>query len=405
MNIESVRKDFPMLQKEESSVYLDSAATSLTPTPVLEAMDTYYREYRSNIHRGLYSEAERASREYEDARGSVARFIGADTREVIFTAGATLSSNMLIYMLEHGSMFQEGDEIVTTVMEHNAVLLPLQALAKRKKLTLRYIELRGCELNYEQAKTVITDKTKLVALTLASNVLGTINDVRKIADLAHAKGAFVVVDATAGVGHMPLNVQELGADFLFFSGHKMSGPTGVGILYGKQELLKKLSPSFLGGGIVEDVSRTDYVLTDSPWSYEAGTPPIAGAIGLKAAIAYLESVGLEKIRAHTQEILTYTFESLKKVDGLSIISTPPEKNIGIVSFTFEGIHSHDVAQVLGNSGVAVRAGHHCALTLHKELCIVSSVRASMYLYTNKKDIDALVEGLKDVQRIFHSTYE
>ena len=401
MDIDIIRKDFSILQKEGSSVYLDSAATSLTPEPVLKAMDEYYRTYRANIHRGLYREAEKASVEYEATRRVIANFIGADSDEIIFTAGATGSSNMLMYAFELTDTFSEGDEVVTTIMEHNAVLLPLQAFAKRKKLNLRYIELGECfELDYDQAEKCITEKTKLVALTLASNVLGTINDVTRVARRAHEVGALVLVDATAAVGHVPVDVKQLDADFLFFSGHKMCGPTGVGVLYGKKSELAKLTPSYLGGGIIEEVTRTDYVLGEQPWSFEAGTPNIAGVIGLKKAVEYLETIGVENIQTHCRETLAYTQQELKKIEGVKIFSSDPVHNIGIVSFTLATVHPHDMAEILGKNGVAVRAGHHCAVPLHTELCIPATTRASIYLYTTKDDVDALIESVKEAQRIF-----
>jgi cysteine desulfurase / selenocysteine lyase len=400
-DVTRIQKDFPILQKEGSSVYLDSAATSLTPEPVLEAMNEYYRTYRANIHRGLYREAERASKEYEDARAVVAQFIGAESDEVVFTAGATHASNMLMYAFEHTDIFQEGDEIVTTIMEHNAVLLPLQALVKRKKLDLRYIELgEHFTLDYEQAEKCITNKTKLVALTLASNVLGTINNVTRVARRAHEVGALVVVDATAAMGHMPVDVKLLDADFLFFSGHKMCGPTGVGVLFGKKSELEKLEPSFLGGGIIEDVTRTDFVAGEHPWSFEAGTPNIAGVIGLKTAVKYVERIGLENTQAHCREILAYAQEALKKIEGMTLYSAEPAYNIGIVSFALDSVHPHDMAEMLGKSGVAVRAGHHCAVVLHTDLCVPATTRASVYLYTTEQDIDALIESIKNAKRIF-----
>jgi len=402
MDITQIKKDFPILSKEGSSAYLDSAATSLTPEPVLEAMNEYYHTYRSNIHRGLYREAERASAVYEETRGTVARFIGAQADEIIFTAGATGSSNMLMYTLEHTDMFQEGDEVVTTIMEHNAVLLPLQALAKRKKLNIRYIELgEHFQLDYKQAEQVITSKTKLVALTLASNVLGTINDVTRVARRAHEVGALVIVDATAAVGHMPVDMTLLGADFLFFSGHKMCGPTGVGVLYGKKSELAKLTPSFLGGGIIEDVTRTDFVLGLKPWSFEAGTPNIAGVIGLKTTVEYLEKIGVEKIQTHCREILAYAQQELQKIEGSTLYSAEPAYNVGIVSFVLDTVHPHDMAEILGKNGVAVRAGHHCAIPLHTELNVPATTRASIYLYTTKEDIDALVKSIEEAKVIFN----
>lgn len=402
MDITQIKKDFPILSKKGGRfVYLDSAATSLTPEPVLEAMDDYYRMYRANIHRGLYREAERATKEYEEARQEVAQFIGATPDEVVFTAGATHASNMLCYSLEQAEYLHEGDEVVTTFMEHHALLLPLLALAKRKKLLVRFVPLTAqFLLDYTKVEELITEKTKLVALTLVSNVLGTINDVGRIARYAHGVGALVVVDATAGVGHFPVNVHELDVDFLFFSGHKMCGPTGVGVLYGKKAEFAKLRPSFLGGGIIEDVSCTGYSLGEGPESFEAGTPNIAGVIGLKSAVRYLGTMGLEQIQAHCQELLQYACKTLGEVKGVTVYASDYTLNVGTVSFVLDTVHAHDVAEIAGRNGVAVRAGHHCALPLHKELALASTTRASIYLYTTKEDIDALVESVKEAQTIF-----
>lgn len=401
MNIDVIRKDFPILKADGSSAYLDSAATSLTPEPVLEAMNEYYRTYRANIHRGLYKEAERATKEYEDARQEVAQFIGAEKDEVIFTAGATHASNMLCYSLEQADFLEEGDEVVTTFMEHHALLLPLLVLAKRKKLLVRFVPLTAqFSLDYTKAEELITEKTKLVALTLVSNVLGTINNVAEIARLAHRVGACVVVDATAGVGHFPVNVHELDVDFLFFSGHKMCGPTGVGVLYGTKTELSKLRPSFLGGGIIEDVSCTSYELGSGPESFEAGTPNIAGVIGLKSAVEYIQKIGLENIQEHCQKMLEYAYTKIQALEGVTMYTPPLQENAGILSFVVDHVHSHDMAEIAGNKGVAVRAGHHCALPLHKELNLVSTTRTSVYLYTTEKDIDALISSIKEAQTIF-----
>lgn len=401
MDTEKIKKDFPILHKVGSSVYLDSAATSLTPEPVLEAMNEYYRTYRANIHRGLYREAEQASAKYEEARDVVARFIGAERDEVVFTGGATNASNMLFYALEQAHLLNEGDEIVTTVMDHHAVLLPLQALVKRKKLSLRYIPLEtNSTLDYDQAEKLVTNKTKIVALTLASNVLGTINNVARVARRAHEVGALVVVDATAAVGHMPVDVKLLGADFLFFSAHKMCGPTGVGVLYGKKGELSKVEPSFLGGGIVEEVTQADFVLTEGVGRFEAGTPNIAGVIGLKAAVRYVEYIGLDTIQAHCQKLTAYAQEKMSELEGVTVYSAQPDINVGIVSFVLDTVHPHDVAEIAGKHGVGLRAGHHCALPLHTALKLVATTRMSVYFYNTERDVDALIESIREAQKIF-----
>ncbi len=384
--------------------YLDTAATSLTPEPVLTAIDAYYREYRASTHRGLYASALRASEEYEQARADVARFIGAQTDEIVFTAGATTSSNMLTYMLEHSYTFTEGDELVTTEMEHHASLLPLQELANRKKLLLRHIPIKGFDLDYEQAEQLVTERTKIISVMLASNVLGTVNNVARIARRAHEVGALMIVDATAAVGHIPVDVRTLDCDFLYFSGHKMCGPTGIGVLYGKREKLETLKPGLFGGGTVESVSLTDATYTSAPQRFEAGTQNIAGAIGFGAAVRYLEEVGGIGLHHHIQTIVEYAHERLSTIEGLTLYSAPPERNVGIVSFTLEGIHPHDIAQVCADYGVAIRAGHHCAMPLHRTLGIPATARTSVYLYNTRADIDVLRDALYGALELFNEPY-
>jgi cysteine desulfurase/selenocysteine lyase len=401
MDTQKIQKDFPILLSKDPVVYLDSSATSLTPESVLAVMDEYYRTYRANIHRGVYREAERATNEYEEARDVVAQFIGAERDEIIFTAGATASSNILFQSLEQMGFLREGDEVVTSAMEHHAVLLPLQRFVKNTKSTMRFIELGvDFSLAYENLDEVITEKTKLVSIMLVSNVLGTINDVARIAQRAHEVGALVVVDATAGVGHMLVDAKELGADFMFFSGHKMCGPTGIGVLYGKKEELSKLEPSFIGGGIVEDVTRTRALLCEGPEKFEAGTPNIAGIIGLKEAVRYVSKIGLENIQKHSQELVSYAQEKITEIEGVSIFSAPPKNNVGIVSFTLTNVHPHDVASVAGKNRIALRAGHHCAMPLHTALSLSGTTRASIYFYNTKTDIDALVASVEEVTRLF-----
>jgi cysteine desulfurase/selenocysteine lyase len=398
------RSDFPSLT--EQSVYLDTAATSLTPEPVLAAMDEYYRGYRASTHRGLYASALHATEAYEKARADVARFVGADADEIVFTSGATGSANMLTYALEQTLNLAEGDEIVTTVMEHHASLIPLQELAQRRTLTLKHIPLDGFSLDYSAAEKLFTERTKLVSVMLASNVLGTVNDVARIAELAHKVGAVMVVDATAAVGHLPVNIRGLECDFLYFSGHKMCGPTGVGVLYGKKERLEALKPGFFGGGIVDEVTRTSATYTDASHRFEPGTPNIAGAIGLGAAVTYLTEIGLKNIQEHIRELTGYAYETLASINGVKLYSSSVPlihglrnpvltedsngvENVGIVSFTLAGVHPHDVAQVCADNGVAIRAGHHCAQPVHTTLGVPATARASFYLYNTKEDVNAL----------------
>lgn len=402
MSISESKKDFPIWGHNKDLVYLDSAASSQTPKSVTDAASKYYSEYRSNIHRSMYEMGETATQMYESARGIVAEFIGASKDEVVFTSGATMSMNMLMYSLEQYLLFEEGDEIITTVTEHHSALIPLQQLAKRKGLVLKHINItKDFDLDYKQAEKLITPKTKIVSAPLAGNVLGTIHEIKKLAELAAGVGAVMICDATKAAGHIPLNVKELGCDFLIFSGHKMCGPTGIGVLYGKKELLEVLPPSMFGGGIVEEVDLQEASWRSVPWKFEAGTPNIAGAIGLGEAALYLEGVGVEKIHEHVSGLTGYAIDELQKLHGVEVFTQKDtNKNIGIVAFSVGEIHSHDVAEIAGREGVAIRAGHHCAQPLMKELGVSALARASFYLYNDKNDVDALVEAIKKAQNIF-----
>lgn len=399
-----IKKDFPIFDAEVALVYLDSAATSQTPNVVLEAMEEYYTKFRANIHRGMYQSGQSASVAYEDARARVAQFIGAEKQEVIFTAGATASSNMLVAMLEHSGVVKIGDEIVTTAMEHHASLIPLQELARRHDLDLKHIPLvdNSVGLDYAVLEKFITPKTKIVSVMLASNVTGVINDVRRIADVAHSVGALIICDATAAVGHMPVDVKKLGVDFLYFSGHKMCGPTGVGVLWGRAELLHKLEPSVYGGGIVDEVTLARATWRGIPERFEAGTQNIAGVIGLGAAAEYVQKIGLENIHTHSAKLAGEAMRRLEEISGVRVIMERDlAKNVGIVSFTVAGVHPHDVAEILGREGVAIRAGHHCAMPLVTDALGVTAVsRASFYLYNTPEDIDALVGAIKKAQAVF-----
>ena len=413
-NETTFKNDFPFFTDAgQGGAYLDNAASSQTPQVVLDAMNTYYVSSRANVHRGLYRASEEASTAYESARAKVARFIGAETREIIFTSGATASSNMLVAMLEHSVQgrtldmtLEEGGEIVTTIMEHHASLIPLQELAKRRGLTLKHIPLadNSYELDYRIAEELITNKTKIVSVCLASNVTGTIQDVARIAKIAHNVGALVVCDATAAVGHISVDVRAIGVDALYFSGHKMCGPTGIGVLWGRGELLEKLEPGVYGGGIVDSVTPTTTTWGLIPERFEAGTPPIAEAIGLGVAIEYLEKVGIEYIRKYDETLVQEAIMRLKELSGVRIIAEESAgKNIGIVSFVIDGIHAHDVAYILSKEQVAVRAGHHCAMPFHTALGIMASTRASFYFYNTRKDVDALIQGVKTVQHVFNAS--
>lgn len=397
-----IKKDFPVFLHNPDLVYLDSSSTSQTPEVVMHAMDAYYRHYRANSRRGQYEISARAESTYESARADVAAFIGAQSREVIFTGGATASANLIVYTLENSGIFSEGDEIVTTIMEHHSLFIPLQKLAKRKKLALRIIPItETLELDYDQAEKLVNEKTKLVAFIGVSNVTGTINDMKRLCEMAAKVGAYSLVDATQGVGHIPVDVKKIGCDFLFFAGHKMCGPIGTGVLYGRQELLEKLESGFYGGGTIEEVTLDEVRFSPAPHKFEAGTPNIGGAIGLGAACRYLSEIGVENIQKHGEELTEHAFSKLGAVSGVKLYSIKdPEKNAGVVSFTVEGIHPHDVGEILSRKNIATRGGHHCAQPLLKALGVPALNRASVYFYTAKEDIDALASGLGDVRKVF-----
>ena len=405
-NLEQIRKDFPIFENYRKRfgkelIYLDSAASSQTPRQVIEAMDNYYTGYRSNVHRSPYTLGEEATLAYESARGAIAKFLNADSREIIFTHGATSGMNMLAYMLERELKLKAGDEILTTPTEHHSNIIPLQELARRTGATIRIMPLKETGLDYEESKKMLGPEIKILSLALASNVLGTVYDVNRLIKVARKNGTVSIVDATKAAGHTQMDVRSMDCDFLFFSGHKMMGPTGIGVLYGRAELLEKLEPSFFGGGMVDDVDESVASYTGIPHRFEPGTPNIAGAIGMGAAIAYLENIGLSNIETHSRELVSYAVEKLGGIDGVRIYSeTAPEKNIGIVSFDVAGIHPHDVAHILGEAGVSIRGGHHCAMPLMKRLGVSALCRASFYLYNDKGDVDALVGGVLKAKKIF-----
>lgn len=402
LNTTIIKKDFPIFESNPSLAYLDSASTSQTPLPSLTAMDEYYKSYRANIHRGTYDLSETATDKYEHARETVARFLSAEPEEIVFTAGSTLASNMLIYSLEGTLHLEKGDEIVTTIMEHHSNLVPLQELASRRGLILKHIPLTAeYELDYEKARELITPKTKIISVALASNVLGSINDIKRLSVLAKEQAAILIVDAAQAVGHMPVNAPELGCDFLFFSGHKMCGPTGIGVLYGKKERLASLKPSFFGGSMVERVDTRTAEFVSGRARFEAGTQNIAGVIGLAESIRYLEHIGLQNIERHVQELVAIATLQLGDIPGVRMYNhADARKNAGVVSFLVEGIHPHDVAEILSRDAIAVRSGHHCAQPLMSALGVTALVRASFYLYNSKEDVDKLVLGIKKAQNIF-----
>jgi len=397
-----IKDDFPVFVNNPELVYLDSSSTSQTPETVIHAMDEYYRHYRANSRRGQYAISARAENTYESARTDVATFIGAESREIIFTAGSTASANLIVYTLENSEVFKEGDEIVTTIMEHHSLFIPLQKLAKRNKLILRIIPMKeNLELDYDEAEKLINEKTKLVAFIGVSNVTGTINDMARLCEMARKVGAYSLVDATQAAGHMSIDVKKIGCDFLFFAGHKMCGPIGTGVLFGRQELLEKMEPGFYGGGTIEEVTLEEVRFAPVPHKFEAGTPNIGGAIGLGVACKYLTDIGMESIQEYCEEMTKYAVSKLSEVPKVKLFCVKdPKKNVGVVSFIVEGIHPHDVGEILSRLHIATRGGHHCAQPLLQSLGTPSLNRASFYLYTSKEDIDALVKGLTEVQKVF-----
>jgi len=405
LNTEKIKQDFPIFNQkinDETLVYLDNAATSQIPKFVEEKVRDFNEKERANVHRGVHALGLRATNQYESSRQKVANFIGANNaKEVIFISGCTDSLNLVAASFGEQNI-QAGDEILVSIMEHHSNLLPWQQLAKRKQAKLNFIEINSDGLlDIENLKSKINSKTKIVALTHVSNVLGTINPIKELTDLAHEKGAIVVVDGAQAVGHFPIDVAELNVDFYAFSGHKMFAPTGIGVLYGKKDLLDKMLPYRLGGEMIANVTREGATWAEVPYKFEAGTPNIAGAIGLGAAIDYLQSLDFDLIQKHEQELTSYALEKLKNISGLTIYG-PQKSNgrIGVISFNLKNIHPHDLATALDLNGIEVRAGHHCAQPLMASLDTESTVRASLSIYNTKDDIDKLVSSLHEAKEFF-----
>lgn len=405
LNTEKIKQDFPIFNQkinDETLAYLDNAATSQIPKFVEEKVRDFNEKERANVHRGVHTLGLRATNQYESSRQKVANFIGANNaKDVIFTSGCTDSLNLVADSFGEQNI-QAGDEILVSIMEHHSNLLPWQQLAKRKHAKLNFIEINSDGLlDIENLKSKINSKTKIVALTHVSNVLGTINPIKEITTLAHEKGAIVVVDGAQAVGHFPINVAQLNVDFYAFSGHKMFAPTGIGVLYGKKDLLDKMPPYRLGGEMIANVTREGATLAEVPYKFEAGTSNIAGAIGLGAAIDYLQSLDFELIQKHEQELTSYVLAKLKNVSGLTIYG-PQKSNgrIGVISFNLKNIHPHDLATALDLNGIEVRAGHHCAQPLMASLDTESTVRASLSIYNTKDDIDKLVSSLNEAKEFF-----
>lgn len=404
-SFDRLKQDFPILNQvinDEPLVYLDNAATTQKPQTVLDAVETYYHTSNANVHRGVHTLAERATSQYEGSREVIRNFINAaETAEVLLTRGTTTSLNWVARSF--GELVVEaGDEILISYMEHHSNIIPWQQLAKKKQAKLVYVELtEDGQLDLTDFKNKLTNKTKIVSLTHVSNVLGVVNPIQKIADWVHEKNGYLVVDGAQAVPHMPVDVQALHADFYAFSGHKMLGPTGIGVLYGKRALLEQMEPVEFGGEMIDFVEEQDSTWKELPWKFEAGTPNIAGAIGLAAAVQYLERIGMENIVQHERELVEYVMPKLKQIDGLTIFGPEDLRfRTGVISFNIDGVHPHDVATAMDMEGVAVRAGHHCAQPLMTYMNQPATARASFYIYNTKADADKFVEAILATKEFF-----
>ena len=402
--LEGIKKDFPVLNQivnDEPLVYLDNAATTQKPLKVLAAIKDYYENDNANVHRGVHTLAERATEKYEAAREKVRQFINAkSTKEVLFTRGTTTSINWVAQFA--GQILKTGDEIVISIMEHHSNIVPWQEVAKKTGAILKFVYLKDGQLDMDDLRKKITNQTKFVSIAHVSNVLGTINPVEEITKIAHEHGAYMAVDGAQSTPHMAIDLQKMDVDFFAFSGHKMMGPTGIGVLYGKEELLNQFEPVEFGGEMIDFVYESHSTWTELPWKFEAGTPNIAGAIALGAAIDYIQELGIDQIHQHEIELIDYLMPKLQEIEGLKIYG--PKDNVkrgGLITFNIEGLHPHDVATALDMEGVAVRAGHHCAQPLLNYLETPATARASFYLYNTKADCDKLVEALKKTKEFFN----
>ncbi len=401
MNTEQIKKDFPLLENENIT-YLDSGATTQKPIQVIKAVEEFYQKYNANPHRGAYSLSVEATEQYENTRTKIAKFINAKHREeIIFSKNATESLNLIAYSYGLDNL-KKDDEVVISIMEHHSNLVPWQKMTKQTGSKLNYMYINeNYEIKDEEIEKKITDKTKIVGITHVSNVLGTINNVKKIIKYAHKKGAVVIVDASQSIPHMKIDVQDLDADFLVFSGHKMLAPLGIGVLYGKREILNKMTPFLMGGDMIEYVYEQDTTFAPLPNKFEAGTQNVEGVIGLGAAIDYIENLGYNKIQEIEHEVISYARQELSKLDYLTLYTTPNEENhSSVISFNIKGVHPHDVASILDSEGVCVRSGNHCAQPLMRFLGIDSTCRASFYIYNTKEDVDKLVKALDKAYGMF-----
>lgn len=398
-NILNVKGDFPILNNNKL-VYLDSSATSLKPRSVINAVNSYNSKYSANVHRGIYEMSEKATLEYEKARKLIADFINAKEDEVVFVRNATEAINLIAYVWGEEKI-RKGDNILTSIMEHHSNFIPWQELAKRKKAKFKVVDIKNGELDLKDFKKKFNSKTKLVAITHVSNVLGIINPIKKIIRLAHKKKALVLVDGAQAIPHLKVDIKDLDCDFYAFSGHKMLGPTGIGALWAKKEILDGMKPFLFGGSMIEKVTLEVSTFNHAPEKFEAGTPDISGAIGFGEAVKYLSKIGMDKVELYEEEIRNYAYAKLSKIQGLTIYGPKNiNKKCGVFAFNIKGIHPHDLATILDEEKVAVRAGHHCAMPLHTRLHQIASIRASFYIYNDKGDVDKLVKALKKAIKVF-----
>ncbi|WP_282667665.1 cysteine desulfurase [Lactococcus cremoris] len=401
--LEGIKNEFPVLNQivnDEPLVYLDNAATTQKPLSVFSAIKDYYENDNANVHRGVHTLADRATEKYEAAREKVRAFINAkSTKEVLFTRGTTTSINWVAQFA--GQILKADDEIVISIMEHHSNIVPWQEVAKKTGAILKFVYLKEGELDMEDLRQKVTAQTKFVSIAHVSNVLGTINPIEEISKIAHEQGAYLVVDGAQSTPHMTLDLQKMDVDFFAFSGHKMMGPTGIGVLYGKEELLNQFEPVEFGGEMIDFVYESHSTWTELPWKFEAGTPNIAGAIALGAAIDYIQELGIDQIHQHEAELIDYVMPKLQNIEGLTIYGPKDnKKRSGVIAFNIEGLHPHDVATALDMEGVAVRAGHHCAQPLLNYLDTPATARASFYIYNTKADCDKLVEALQKTKEFF-----
>ena len=405
LDVERIREDFPILEREFSGtqlVYLDNAATSHTPEPVVETITDYYRTYNANVHRGIHQLSQEASVAYEEAHDRVAEFIGASggREEIIFTKNTTESMNLVAYAWGLNEL-GPGDEVVLTEMEHHAAIVTWQQIAKRTGAECKYIPITDeGRLDMDAAREMITDDTEMVSAVHVSNTLGTINPVSELADIAHDHSAYMFVDGAQSVPNRPVDVEAIDADFLAFSGHKMAGPTGIGVLYGKKRILEEMEPYLYGGEMILKVDFEDSTWNELPWKYEAGTPVICQGIALAEACNYLDDIGMERIERHEADLAAYAYDRLREHEDVEVYGPPGDDRGGLVAFNLDGVHAHDLSSILNDSAVAIRAGDHCTQPLHDVLGATASARASFYVYNTKAEIDRLVEAVDDARQLF-----